>query len=184
MHLAHRHGNSCKLSNQGGRGANQRFLNHHMQALDESPPRAHTVKDTALMSTRSRRPRKSTIPAPHRVPTSHRHIAPLPFHVSRPFSPFLLYFTAFIHYSTPPRMPSVITFLARSPVRRCATILRPFVTLLYLDAHIRSASAAFYLFYSTFTSYLCSRTFPPFYAIRFHTFYIQIMIHKVAIKTL
>ena len=42
--------------------------------------------------------------------------------LSRPFSPFLLYFTTFIHFSTPPRISTVISFSARSPVRRCATI--------------------------------------------------------------
>ena len=127
---------------------------------------------------------EDSIPAPHCIPTTHRHIAPPPFHVSRPFSPFLLYFTAFIHFFTPPQVSSVVTFSARSPVRRCADA-RPFVTLLYLDARIRSrtAFAAFDSFYSTFTSHLCSRTGSPFYSTCLHTFYIQIMTHKLAIKT-
>ena len=65
---------------------------------------------------------EDSIPAPRRVPTTRRHIAPTPFHVSRLFSSFLLYFTAFTHLSTPPRITTAVTFSARSPVRRCATI--------------------------------------------------------------
>ena len=96
---------------------------------------------------------------------------------------FIIFYNIFT-FSTPPRISTVIAFSARSPVRQCANA-RPFVTLLYLDARIRSrtAFAAFDSFYSTFTSHLCSRTFPPFYAICLHTFYIQIMVHKLAIKT-
>ena len=78
-----------------------------------------------MMSTRSRQPRKSTntaFPRLTQVPTTHRRIAPTPFHVSRPFSPVLLYFTTFIHFYTPPRISTVVTLSARSPVRRCATI--------------------------------------------------------------
>ena len=54
---------------------------------------------------------------PRLADTSHRRC-----HVSRPFSPVLLYFTTLIHSSALPRTSSDTAFSTRSPVRRCANI--------------------------------------------------------------
>ena len=138
-----------------------------------------------VMSTRSRQPRKSTktvFPRSHHVPRTRRRIAPPPLRFLVPSRPSY-YILQHLYISIPlPRYPPL---LHSQRAHRFADA-RPFVTLLYLDARIRSrtAFAAFDSFYSTFTSHLCSRTCSPFYAICLHTFYIQIMIHKVDIKTL
>ena len=120
------------------------------------------------------------IPAPsprsHDSPT-HRTAAPMFLVPSRPFYYILQH--PYIPWPLPKHSPS----LHFQRAQRFADV-RSFVMLLYLDAHIRSrtAFAASYSFYSTFTSHLCSRIFLPFYAICSSKFYIQIMTHKVAIK--
>ena len=78
-----------------------------------------------MMSTRPFRPRnstKTTFPRPsqhsHEPPTHRTDAVPR-------FSPFLalpLHFTTYSHYSTLPRVYYAVTFIARSPVRRSASI--------------------------------------------------------------
>ncbi len=136
-----------------------------------------------VISTRHRQPRNSTktlfpriTPRSHDTPT-HRTDAATFLVPSRWFYYILQH--SYIPRPLPEHPPS----LHSQRAHRFADA-RTFVTLLYLDARIRSrtAFAASYSFYSTFTSHLCSRTFTPFYAICSHTFYIQIMTHKVSIK--
>ena len=122
------------------------------------------------------------IPAHHtHVPTTRRRIAPPPLRFLASSRPFY-YILQHLYISIP--LPKYPPSLHSQRAHRFADT-RPFVTLLYLDARIRSrtAFAAFDSFYSTFTSHLCSRTGSPFYSTCLHTFYIQIMTHKLAIKT-
>ena len=157
--------------------------NHSGSADGGYPAGIHAT--SAVMSTRSRQPRKSTntaFPRLTHVPRTRRRIAPPPLRFLASSRPFY-YILQHLYISIP--LPKYPPSLHSQRAHRFADT-RPFVTLLYLDARIRSrtAFAAFDSFYSTFTSHLCSRTGSPFYSICTHTFYIQIMVHKVAIKTL
>ena len=165
----------------------------HSIACTVCVPWIQTVNETCLkhkieptvMSTRSRQPRKSTntaFPRLTHVPRTRRRIAPPPLRFLASSRPFY-YILQHLYISIP--LPKYPPSLHSQRAHRFADA-RPFVTLLYLDARIRSrtAFAAFDSFYSTFTSHLCSRTGSPFYSTCLHTFYIQIMTHKLAIKTL
>ena len=77
--------------------------------------------------------------------------------LSRPFSPFLLYFTTFIHFSTPPRISTVIAFSARSPVRRCATICHVVIFRRPYTFPHRLCCVCFILFYIYFAFMLQNR---------------------------
>ena len=133
-----------------------------------------------LMSTRPFRPRnstKTTFPRPsqrsHESPT-HRTAA------ATSFSPFLalpLHFTTYSHYFTLPRVFYAVTFVARSSVRRCANICHVVIFRRpYPSPHrLRCVCSICFTFYFAFAPCyifpICS------------TLYIQIITHKVAIKT-